>query len=55
MSVSVDQFNARMRVGTASGIRVERPRLPVELAKLLPSSFRTDLAGVAGESKHVER
>jgi len=55
MSVSVDQFNARMRVGTASGIKVERPRLPVELAKLLPSSFRTDLAGVAGESEHVER
>ena len=56
MSVSVDQFNARMQAGSASGIiRVERPRLPVQLAKLLPSSFRTDLTEVTGETKHGER
>ena len=56
MSVSVDQFNARMQAGSASGIiRVERPRLPVQLAKLLPSSFRTDFTEVTGETKHGER
>jgi NADH-quinone oxidoreductase subunit M len=56
MSVSVDQFNARMQAGSASGIiRVERPRLPVHLAKLLPSSFRTDFTEVTGETKHGER
>jgi NADH-quinone oxidoreductase subunit M len=56
MSVSVDQFNARMQAGSASGIiRVERPRLPVQLAKLLPSSFRTDLTEVTGATKHGER
>jgi NADH-quinone oxidoreductase subunit M len=55
MSVSVDQFNARMRAGTAVGIRVERPGLPAELARLLPSSLRFDLTGAAGEPKHGER
>jgi NADH-quinone oxidoreductase subunit M len=56
MSVSVDQFNARMAAGSASGIiRVERPRLPAELAKLLPSPFRPDLTEVAGETKHGQR
>jgi NADH-quinone oxidoreductase subunit M len=56
MSVSVDQFNARMQAGSTSGIiRVERPSLPAQLAKLLPSSLRTDLTEVTGETKHGER
>jgi NADH-quinone oxidoreductase subunit M len=55
MSVSVDQFNARMRLEVLRIIRVERPRFPVEVAKLLPSPFRPDLTEVAGETKHGER
>ena len=56
MSVSVDQFNARMKAGNAAGIiRVEKARLPIELTRLLPPSLKTDLMGVAGETKHVER
>jgi NADH-quinone oxidoreductase subunit M len=55
MSVSVDQFNARMRAESAVGIKVERRVLPEKLARLLPSSLRSDLTGVAGEPKHGVR
>jgi NADH-quinone oxidoreductase subunit M len=55
MSVSVDQFNARIAAGSASGIIRVEGRDFLLVAKLLPSPFRPDLTEVAGETKHGER